>query len=1474
MGETTEVRLRVGSDDLVVRHRADARVGDLVDALRARLPSAEDGACTTLRLADGTTPSPISPLASLGLRHGDHVAPAAAVDEPAAAPSWWELIGPDRGQGRWPARLGPGEYRVGRDELVNEIVLDDESVSRRHAVLAFDAEGSFTVADSGSRNGTTVEGDDLSFGDVTVQLVRRSPRTRLWSAPPPMAETVEAGGATVQFHRPPRITEIVPTVTIELPEAPVTPPRQRLPWLSAAVPALMAVVVVAAASMGGGSLGGSFVWMSAAFLLMSPIMIVAGHVETRRTARVAARRLRREFAEASAVAQQAVVEAIEAERAARVARYPGTDELRRRVRVRDLRLWTDAGIGAIALRVGSATLPSSVRTERSATRGDADVERELDALADLAAIVPACPVSVELGEVGALAIVGPGTAVNAAARAVMLQAAVRVPPSELELLVVTSTTAASDWDWVKWLPGGRPGARSWPARVVVDAAASTEVVDRLRGPSTLVVIDRSAPLGAVAVAEVLAACRGVGAAALWLGDDVAGVPAECGAQLEVRPRVGEGSSVASGRLTIAASGSVIDGIALDVVTPPEADEWARELSPLLEVVPVGGGVSLDDEVGLAEVLFGAGLSVDDVDLVESRWRDDDGSLGAPVGRSGGGTVVVDLRTDGPHGIVAGTTGAGKSEFLQTLVVSLAASHPPSRVTFLLVDYKGGAAFGDCVDLPHTVGLVTDLDDLLVGRVLTSLAAELRRRERLVAAAGVKDLAEMERGGHPDTPPSLVIVVDEFASLVAEVPGFVDGMVDIARRGRSLGVHLLLATQRPAGVVDDHLRANANLRIALRVADAGDSTDVIGIGDAAAIPRSVPGRAVLRVGEGDVIAFRSAYGGARRPETTAGEERSCGAAPSRSGARARRTPLVEVEPFLAVRTPSAAWSAAIGPTDLQRLVATIGRAATARREPRPRRPWCEPLPAVIPFGPALETWQERRPCSGGGMLLGVADDPAAQSQYLLDVDLDACGSIGLFGSGAVPRTAVQSMVTSAIVGRSPDGVRVDVVTVAPSDFCGLASFPHVGSVIDVEDMERVRRLMEDLRVGLRRRDRRRLLVLDNVGVFVSRFDQLDGGATTDLLARLVSEGRQAGIHVVLTADRRNAVPMAVAAGIGERVVMAMASPEEYLALGVDGGGLAVGPLDDPTGQGSGRALVRGLMVQTLTLDAEGPGSVAALADVERERWPGRQATPIGVLPATVDARMLIGAEERLTCTGGLPALVGLDDATLAPAYVDLADGHLLVAGPGRSGRSSALATMAASLGPEVRRVLLSARSSRFSERSTHDAMFDLVLGGGAESLDELEHFVADAGAVESQPVVLFVDDVTDLDEPVDAALESLLVASRHRPLHVVAAAESSLARSTYGGLLVRLRRERRALLLQPDVELDGDLAGVRLPRRGQPAVVPGRGELVERGLVRRVQVAVLGGEWGTSPMGSPDALSYGDHAAVATVARHRSTGGSH
>ena len=314
-------------------------------------------------------------------------------------------------------------------------------------------------------------------------------------------------------------------------------------------------------------------------------------------------------------------------------------------------------------------------------------------------------------------------------------------------------------------------------------------------------------------------------------------------------------------------------------------------------------------------------------------------------------------------MIAGTTGSGKSELLRTLVISLALHHPPDAINFVLVDYKGGSTFDTCVDLPHTVGLVTDLDDGLAERALVSLDAELHRRERLLRTFGAADLDQYLHSTGRDAAaslPRLVVVIDEFASLAHDVPDFLSALVDIAQRGRSLGVHLLLATQRPAGVVSDDIRANTNMRIALRLHDRTDAIDVIGDAAAASLPRGVPGRALLRLGPSELMTFQVASCCGPLPESERGLVVETIEAFETIGAFET---IEAAEAGQAGNAPAARRDGVVGrhgegptgacgsdrstrPSELAAAVEAIQVAHRACGGASPHRPWVDPLPAML------------------------------------------------------------------------------------------------------------------------------------------------------------------------------------------------------------------------------------------------------------------------------------------------------------------------------------------------------------------------------------------------------------------------------------------------------------------------------------------------------------------------------------------------
>lgn len=1391
--EPMELRLAVADGgatcDVVVNASADVAAGELVAALAQELGSAEQ----TATLRGEPVPDEV-PLSELDLRWGDTLVLGSASRTAPPRAVLTVVGGPEAGH---TIPLPAGTHRIGRDASVS---IDDPSLSATHVVVTVGGDGAVTVADAGSRNGTLLDGEPLSANEERPYAdgsELHAGRSLLRIDAPRRARAAGEGttGGTVRVNRPPRVRRPLEQTIRPFPAPPGDPQRGRLPLAASLVPLLLGVGLYLLTHLP----------TMLFFSLLSPVMAVTSFMEDRRSGRKGYDSSRRSYREKLVDLRQELASERAAELAARRAAAPSLADLIARAETLDPALWErrPGDPDFMTLRVGAADQPSLLEVRVDAG-GNAELRRELDELAAWFAHLPAVPLAIDLREPGTVGIAGRRDRVEGLARALVAQAAALHSPRDLAVAAALGPDAEERWDWLKWLPhttDAGAGARARPVWEQVAALAASRRAEADAGgapaerrlPHVLLVADEaSAPERALAARVLSAADCGI--TVLWLGRERRDLPGECGVVVELD----EDSARAT--VTETGSGRTNDDVSVDGLPLTQAVELALALAPLRDPEQEGAHgiparVSLLDLLGAGEI---------DAERLLARWEEADG-LTARLGAAAGRPFAVDLRADGPHALIAGTTGAGKSELLQTLIASLAATQPPSRLTFLLVDYKGGAAFKDCDALPHTVGLVTDLDAHLTRRALQSLNAELQRRERILREANAKDLAELERRAPDAAPASLVIVIDEFATLAKEVPDFVDGIVDVAQRGRSLGVHLVLATQRPGGVVSENIRANTNLRIALRVNEAAESTDVIGAPDAARIARDRPGRAYARTGHGELTELQTAYAGAVQ----------IGSA---------ETPALSVERFVLGGRARVAAGRPVGETDLARLVQAAQAAAVHLGLEAPRSPWLEPLPAALDPG-ALGTADDP-----ARVPIGLLDEPDRQAQRPLVFDLEQDGSMLVYGAGGSGKTTLLRALATALCARLPaEQLHVYGLDFATRALTPLEALPQVGAVIGGEEQERVERLFGLLRKTIERRKLqlaqagaftlseypetlpRILVLLDGYGGFVSTFERVDLGRVVDALPRLVADGRPLGVHFAITADRRGAVPNALAGIVPMKIVLRMADEDEFAALGVEP--RAVRGAQLPPG--------RGFLPGGIELQIAEPVQLPPTLDG------ARGAPAIEPLPTHVDRDALPPA------TRAWSSPLGISDAELEPHPVDFADRHFLVIGPYRSGRSTALATLVEGLRastPGLELHLLAPRRSPLAE-----------LGGwtsvatGAECDDAASRLVNELDG--RRPALVVIDDGEELADSLGGpALETLVRRGRDLPIRVLAASERQAAQRAFAGWLRELRKEEHGLLLDPDPDVDGDILGTRLPRRSNPVFPPGRGYVVERGTVELVQVA--------------------------------------
>ncbi len=600
-----------------------------------------------------------------------------------------------------------------------------------------------------------------------------------------------------QGDRFPRIGSSVRTLFIAswCPDAVTTPltcPRPPEPGEAPPFPVLASVAPVVASVAIWAITRSPFALV---FALLGPVVAVASLGDARRLLRRRRREEQSRFDRELAVARIAVDRAHEREREGLRLRAPTAGDLVARQH-RDPERWM-GGLGRevpVTLGLGATASDIVFDAEPLATP-EGQAERALQRLRSRAATLTDAPVVVD-GRLG-IGVCGPAPKAVAAAAAILIQFARTLPPDGVELRAPARLPRGLDW--VTVLP-------HWVATASAEIALATGAAARF---------DFTARSGAgervfVAVAEeerdlpgdcrVIVRLDGAGRAELFRHPTEAGEP--------LRPGFASTRQATVFAETLAsAAGSATDRTDDDTaVLPPRVD-----FSSLPQ----------DASSGAA-------------------------SLAACLGVGPGGPETLDLVADGPHAVVGGTTGSGKSELLVTWVLAIAATHGPDAVTFLLVDFKGGAAFAPLRGLPHVVGTVTDLDDPAAARALESLTAELRHREAYLADRGARSIQELAVGHGLAR---LVIVVDEFAALTSGFPALHELFADLASRGRSLGVHLILCTQRPAGSVRDAVLANCTLRVSLRVNNRADSVAVIGAPDAAELPRNPAGRAFISCGEG-------------------------------------------------------------------------------------------------------------------------------------------------------------------------------------------------------------------------------------------------------------------------------------------------------------------------------------------------------------------------------------------------------------------------------------------------------------------------------------------------------------------------------------------------------------------------------------------------------------------------------------------------
>ena len=1103
------------------------------------------------------------------------------------------------------------------------------------------------------------------------------------------------------------------------------------------------------------------------------------------------------------------------------------------------------------------------------------------------------PVVLALNGFGRIYVRGDLTRARAMVRALLAQAATFHAPEDLLVAVCVGGSARARWEWTKWLPHTQhpeavdalgPLRLISPGIVGLEAMLEQLLAPRPRfdpsapdsqhgGPHLVVVVDE----GDIGGADYLTAESGVEGVTVV---DLSTEPPRNLDRANLVLEIGDDGQLTARTFDGTRSLGYADQLGLVAV-----ESLAHQLAPLRLAAAGGSERTMNAEHGLTDLLDIADPRTLDV---EENWAPlpTRKRLRVPIGIGPGGEQIeLDLKESaqdgmGPHGLLIGATGSGKSELLRTLVLALAVTHPPETLNFVLVDFKGGATFTKLDMLPHTSAVITNLADELplVDRMTDAVNGELVRRQELLRRAGnylsQRDYERARTAGAPLAPlPSLFVVCDEFSELLSAKPDFIDMFVQIGRLGRSLGIHLLLASQRLEEGRLRGLDTHLSYRIGLRTFSPGESRAVLGVSDAYELPRA-PGHGYLKFGTEPMIRFRAAYvSGAWRGHDEVG---TAGPEPEifefNSGYVAQTDPR-ETGSSAAEEDLDEDVEVPVGQTLLdiltERLAGKGGPAHQVWLPPLAEPPSLDELTGPVAAHPQRGLGVRDEQVAGQLLVpVAVVDKPFEQRRDTLTLDLSgASGHVAIVGAPQTGKsTLLRTLICSLALTHTPREVQLYCLDFSGGSLASLQGLPHLGGVATRRDVNRVRRTIAEVFEVLNHREqlfvergidsmatfRRRcrageltgerhgdvFLIVDNWQTLRNEFEDLE-----ERVGDLANRGLSYGIHIVASSSRWFDLRGSIRELFGTKLELRLGDPSDSY---IDRRAAANVPEQSP-----GRGITPDGHQSLAALPRiDGRPDVADLADgtralvqAVRAAWRGPTAPPVRLLPQRVEyEELLVGGPDQ----PGIP--IGIAEHDLQPVRLDLTAGdpHLILLGDNECGKSTFLRVFARGIvdryGPkdakiiaiDYRRALLGAvpdthllgygTSGEVSARMIQDAA--TVMQERLPGPDVTAEQLRERSWWKGPELFVLVDDydLVATDRNPLAPLHDLLAQSREIGLHLVVVRRAGGAgRAFYDPILKRLRE-----LASPGIMMSGDREEGVLIGSVRPGPLPtGRGWLVTR-----------------------------------------------
>lgn len=1237
---------------------------------------------------------------------------------------------------------GTSSLVIGKNKT-NHIVLNNTMVSREHARIDLINGGQYRIKDCNSKNGLFVnsirisektldnndiinilgyrfvyqnnslyilcDGKDMTVNGLKTAIIKES-SDEIGNIGGKLKKIKRHKARYPYFQRSPRFIPEIPSGDMEILSPPHGSIKPDISWVSILLPPIaMIAVSVAMAFM----IKGPYIYLTLAMTGVTVIVSVVNYLSQNKKFKNDEQKRKTSYLDYINKTRAELEQKREQHGKALNQIHPPVNVCVERVEATDRKLWERNPLNEDFLDVrigkGSHLLKLAIKTPRQEISAEHDpLKDEAQKIADDFKTVDDVPISVSLLRDGTVGLIGDrGDGLNIA-KSIIIQTAAHHSYDEVKIVCIFPDRESDEWDWVRWIPHVWDDSRQ--ARFVArDKASAHEILTvlydeiKLRENMRLSGLRQTDSMSLPIFLFILADAKLIqnepimsylihnnqhlGIATLFFFDRIEFLPKDCRAIIEADRKKGQ----------IYWCDGPKDKVAfkIDRISAEEADYFARKIAPV-RLKHIASASTIPDCVKFLEA-FDA-VSMDDL-KIKDRWLKGKPyrSLAVPIGRvAGGDPQILDIheKAYGPHGLVAGTTGSGKSELLQSVILAMAVNYHPHDVVFVIIDYKGGGMANCFIGLPHLVGTITNLGGNETKRALLSIKSELKRRQTMLAQQGVNNIdsyIRLYKEGKADLPlPHLVIVADEFAELKAEQPDFMRELVSAARVGRSLGVHLILATQKPSGVVDDQIWSNSRFKLCLKVQEAADSQEVIKRPDAANI--KLAGRCIIQVGNNEVFEqFQSSWSGA--VYDTSGTNTLDGEVfiINLDGSRRRINYSSDATVFM----PESLTQLKAAVEYMKNLSSEIGISPLSGI-------WLPPLPERLFLNQLIKKENSWNGNSWGKApsricpVIGLVDNPAHQMQEPLKIDLDREGHLSVYGApGTGKTTFIKTLVTSLALNYSPNEANIYLLDFGGRTMGVFSDLPHVGGIVYGEDEEKLYKLFKLLFKEIEKRKRSFseigvnslsaykkstgegipaiVVAIDNYSALNELYPDVE-----DMIIPLSREGGNYGIHIVVTANSTNAIRYKVSQNIKCSVALQMADRGDYASIVGRTEGLE--PANVP-----GRGLIKSnpplefhtaLPVKSDN-EAEMTFNMKEMFRRMAECWEGRRAKPIPVLPEILTMEeMLQNDDVKARVKSGSALLpVGLDTENMEPEAFDLSRNFcLLISGQPGSGKTSFLKTM--------------------------------------------------------------------------------------------------------------------------------------------------------------------------------------------------------